>query len=628
MSTEPLDRVLEKVTLGVLGLLVVFGPLATGAVRPQDLVVLQGLAALALLLWALRAVLSPDHRLLWPPACWAMLAFSGYVVVRALQSDLTYVAERELVRMLLYTATFFLVINQVRRQEAASGLVYLLTVLGILISAYAIYQFVTKSDSVWGFTRPEAYAGRGSGTYICPNHLAGFLAMLLPLTASVTLGGRTPVVGRLFLGYGVLVMLAGLGVTLSRGGWIAAGAGLFALGLLYVAGRQPAWRGWCLLAVLVLSGILVAQHSLFARQRASQSVENITTGDSVELRLSLWSSARLMWRDHFWWGVGPGHFDHRFPAYRGYSAQTRPGYAHNDYLNTLADLGLVGTLLLTVVLGATGFIAWQVLRGVSRSRDDFGAKASDRWALVTGAGAGLVSLAVHSVVDFNLQIPANALLAVFLVALVNAHGRYASGRYWVRLRGGSRWAVAVLMVALAIGLVLPARSILQESRWLKVAGQPQQPAAVRLTALQHAARIRPDNFETTHALGEAHRQISWAGHSGYEEHARQAIGWYENSAGANPFDPYNPARIAMCLDWLDRHSEALPYYERALELDPNNHYLHILRGWHHLQTEQYDEARIWFYRSLKAHHWPNPLARRFLAIAGRMQREQAANSPR
>ena len=49
-----------------------------------------------------------------------------------------------------------------------------------------------------------------------------------------------------------------------------------------------------------------------------------------------------MWRDHVWFGVGPGHYDAYFRLYRPQSMQARPEYAHNDYLNTLADWGVVG----------------------------------------------------------------------------------------------------------------------------------------------------------------------------------------------------------------------------------------------------------------------------------------------
>ena len=57
---------------------------------------------------------------------------------------------------------------------------------------------------------------------------------------------------------------------------------------------------------------------------------------------NLWMAAERMWRDHFWWGVGPAHYDYRFREYRPVNVQMRPDRAHNDYLNLLADWGTAG----------------------------------------------------------------------------------------------------------------------------------------------------------------------------------------------------------------------------------------------------------------------------------------------
>ena len=76
------------------------------------------------------------------------------------------------------------------------------------ISFYAVYQFVTDSTRVWHvFTQ---YRGRASGTYICPNHLGGFLELLLPLALAYTIAGRLKALTKIFLGYATLVILAGM----------------------------------------------------------------------------------------------------------------------------------------------------------------------------------------------------------------------------------------------------------------------------------------------------------------------------------------------------------------------------------------------------------------------------------
>src|SRR5258706_7973124 len=107
MERERLDRWCEWGILGlVLGILV-FGPLATGAVRPLDFLIIQGLTLGVLALWVARLWINPRPRLLWPPICWAVLAFAAYAVARYRFADLEIVARQEMIRVLIYTFLFF-----------------------------------------------------------------------------------------------------------------------------------------------------------------------------------------------------------------------------------------------------------------------------------------------------------------------------------------------------------------------------------------------------------------------------------------------------------------------------------------------------------------------------------------
>src|SRR5205085_9028815 len=91
---------------------------------------------------------------------------------------------------------------------------------------YAIFQFLTGSDYVWTFIRPQNYRQRGSGTFISPNNLACFLGMILPLGLAYTLTGRLTHLQKVLVGYAALTIFAGIVSTLSRGGWIASGVAL------------------------------------------------------------------------------------------------------------------------------------------------------------------------------------------------------------------------------------------------------------------------------------------------------------------------------------------------------------------------------------------------------------------
>jgi len=94
MSREILDQWCERGILALVLAILVFGPLATGAVRTLDFLVIQGLALGVMLLWAARLWLDPRPQLLWPPICWAVLAFALFAIVAYLRADIEYVARQ------------------------------------------------------------------------------------------------------------------------------------------------------------------------------------------------------------------------------------------------------------------------------------------------------------------------------------------------------------------------------------------------------------------------------------------------------------------------------------------------------------------------------------------------------
>ncbi len=245
MNREVVDRWCERGILAlVLGILVL-GPLAFGAVHGLEFGVITGLTTGVMLLWIARLWLSPRPRLLWPPICWAVLAFTLYAIARYFTADIEYIARHEVLRILVYAFLFLAILNNLHRQESTQVISFTLVFLAMAISFYAIYQFVTDSNRVWTLFKP--YPHRGSGTYICPNHLAGFLDILIPLGLTYTVTGRLKPVTRVLIGYTVLVMLAGLIVTVSRGGWIATAVAVVAFLILLVF-----QRGYRIPALVVL----------------------------------------------------------------------------------------------------------------------------------------------------------------------------------------------------------------------------------------------------------------------------------------------------------------------------------------------------------------------------------------
>ncbi|MEY4386153.1 MAG: hypothetical protein RLY20_1436 [Verrucomicrobiota bacterium] len=619
MEREKLDGWCERGIIALVLAILVFGPLATGAVRTLEFLILQGLTVAALLLWVARLWLRPKPTFLMPPFGWAVLAFAAFAVYRCSTAELSFVARNELLRVLVYTAVFFVTINNLHRQETINTVAFTMVFLAMAVAMYGCYQYFTGNNHVWHFENP--YKFRGSGTYINPNHFAGFLELLLPLGIAYTIVGRMKPVLRVLLGYASLVMLAGIGISLSRGGWIAAGGALilFFLVLLFHRGfRVPA--AVSLLVLLLGVGYASVKWS-DAKERTQQAVTEVRAKEYV--RYMLWMPAMELWEQDKWLGIGPGHFNERFRSVRPADVQEQPDRVHNDFLNTLVDWGIIGLVLVMGALAVVTYgvaMAWRHVGGVAA---DLGNRRSNRFAFVLGASFGLVALFIHSATDFNMHIPANAILAVTLLALLASHQRFASERYWTG--AGRLLCVAVTVVALAGAAYLLQQGARRANAyvWTERAAKLPVFSAPQAAALEQAFAAEPDNSEIAYQIGESYRVRSWEGGDNYEELARKAMGWFERGMKLNRYDAHGSLRYAMCLDWIGQRDKSWPYYDRAEELDPNGYYTVAHIGWHFVQTEDYAAARPWFERSLRLKWEQNPIAENYLALCNRRLTELA-----
>ncbi len=606
MDRDRLDHGCERGILGLVLAILVFGPIAFGAVGTLQVLVIQALTMGVLILWVTRVWLSPSYRLLWAPICWPVLLFVLYAVARygllRAEGGVEYLARQELILVLIYGFLFFAILNNLSRQESTQIISVTLLGLGTLISLYALYQFLTKSGRVLWTPQYPSYLGRGSGTYICPNHLAGLLEMILPLGLAYTITGRFRPTPKVFLGYASLAVFTGIGVSVSRGGWAATGFALLVFFGLLFRRRGRRLTGGIFVVLLVVASVVFVKN-LAVLQRRLTVVNAERKIDST--RMGLWRPAYQMWRDHFWWGVGPGQFDQRFRAYRPDDIQMRPLYAHNEYLNTLADWGLVGMGLIGATLVVLGVGVVQCWKYVQRA-NDLSAKRSNRSAFVLGASVAIIAALAHALVDFNMHIPANAIVAITLMALLTGHLRFATERYWFKIA----WVGKPLLTLVCFGgIVYLGGEGLKRRREYALLERAARATELRakIDTLKAAASVEPMNFETTYEIGETLRLASWNGVGNYRELAGEAIPWFERGTRLNRFDPYNYIGWGMCLHWLDRQDEAAPYFEKAIKLDPRNYYIQGHLGWHYFQLGDLDQAETWFKQAVFQAHWhPEP----------------------
>ena len=629
MDRETLDGWCERGIQALILAILILGPLAFGAVDPVPFVAIEALTVGVLLLWAARFWINPRLRLLWPPACWAVLAFTVYTIVRYFNSEIEYVARGELIHVLVYASLFFAIVNNAHRQDATQVIVCALVCLAMTISGYALYQYLSGTTRVWHLY--NTYPHRGTGTYINPNHLGGFLEMVLPLALAFTLVSRFKAVSRILLGYAALVILAGIAVTNSRGSWLSTAGTVLLFFVLMAFNRAHRVPALALLILIVGGCVLLLPKSRMIHNRAQVVVNGKLDDDK---RFDLWRSAISVWRENIWWGGGPAHYNERFRAYRPRDVQAQPDHAHNDYLDALADYGIAGAIIIAAALALVfaGVVAtWRKVRPAAR---DIGQKVgSNKYAFIFGASLGLLAIMLHSVVDFNLHIPANAILAVALMALLTGYLRFSTDRFWFRIRRWQRIPTSLLAAILCYFLLEQGLLQYREHFWLARAEGAPAFSTQQINYLKHAFSVEPKNGDTAVQIGEALRRQAQEGGFHYEDAAateytsltREAMEWFARSAKLNPLDNHPWLGYGWCLDWLDRHSEAENYFWKAERLDPNSYFNMFKIGLHYMERGDYSAARPWFERSRRIEEGPIKTAAPYLQIANTRLLEAATN---
>ena len=509
-------------------------------------------------------------------------------------------------RVIVCVALYFVVLNNLNHRESATIVAMTLVVVGFGLAFLGVVQFVKHDPKIWGAARPEQYIARGSGTFFNPNNFAGYLEMIVPVALAYTIMSRLGDTIKVLLAYAVLAMLAGITVSLSRGGILAIAVTLVLFCLVLLAQRDFWLPATVTLAALLLVGIVFTGQFDSLQRRFSKGVQTVKGDPSG--RVLYWESARQLYARNPAWGIGPGHFDVEFPLVRPTRVQNRPQYVHNDYLNTLCEWGAAG---MGIVAATCALLAWGVLRtwrAVRRPANDFGARKSDRMAFLMGASAGLVCAMLHSIVDFNMQIPANEITAVILIALVAAQARFVTEGFWEN----PGWVGKILLTALAAGAVcyFAAGDVHQgrETFWLRRAKAGNVSWDQVLLCLKKAHEIEPANGQTDYLLGETLRIASKDGNAGYQDKAKEAIQWFARGMEVNRFDARLPLRLGMCLDWIGRPQESTPYFDLAGRLDPNNYYIALEEGRHYVALGDFDKAKSCILHSLTVGATPEGVA--------------------
>ena len=445
-----------------LCLALVLSTLAYGTVHYWSLAVFQAGAALVVTLWAVDAwrtrVLRISRNPLQLPLVGLFLigllqllplgggdpqaSATGITPIRSLSLDpySTRLALVQILSLFIYFAATLAFTDSPRRLRL---LVRTIIIFGFLLAVLGLIQSFTSPTSVyWVRELPQSTP---FGPFINRHHFAGYMELTLALPLGLLFAGAVESDKRLLHIFAAALMGIALMMTNSRGGIISLVAEIIFLVVVAGFGRKResdhategkkrvraavvrAGLALGLVLAVFVGVLLLGGESVLSRFVGTVNMQDPTTG-----REHFWSVTLKIIRDHPLLGAGLGAYGLAYTRYDTRNGLFRLEQAHNDYLQVLADAGVIGACLGLFFIIALFRLAFARMQ----TKDVF------RHGVAMGALAGCFGVLVHSFFDFTLHTTSNALLFLIVAALATLNGRveradHSSGRRRRRRRSSS-----------------------------------------------------------------------------------------------------------------------------------------------------------------------------------------------
>ncbi|MGO8818053.1 MAG: O-antigen ligase family protein [Terriglobia bacterium] len=416
-------------------------PLAFGAVQPWAWGALAATAFLLLFAWSIASVRQGCLKILWSP----LYVPAGFIFILgtiqfAGHFTMDSIGTREALLKLSTDLILFFLAGQffcesdstfgpvlkcpgrggagrVAETESdilsAPALRWGLVIYTFLLSLFAIFQFFSSGGLIYWAVRSPGWT---FGPYVNHNHYAGLMEMLIPLSVAGALPMLRHRRSAAVVGCLILIPVASLLLSGSRGGFISLLAEAFVAAVLVFWFGPRRARG---LTGVVGGAAVIAAALLFlwmAPRHIAERLGRIGSGthpSDVEMgnRLVAARDSLGILRDHPWLGVGLGSFAEAFPRYQSFPSEFLWDHAHNDYAEALAETGFTGG---GCILAAMGLFFWLAFRNLkAKLRHSAG-------RMQFAAALGCCGVLVHSFADFNLHIPANAAWFAVCAAIATA----------------------------------------------------------------------------------------------------------------------------------------------------------------------------------------------------------------
>jgi O-antigen ligase len=348
---------------------------------------------------------------------------------------------RASLELLSYFLLGFLIIKTVTTRKQIMRIFSVLVAIGAFEAFYGLFELSNKHPRIL-FYRKIHMLDAVTGTFVNRNHFSGYLEMIIPLAIGLVIAridlfslsglkwkekllrlSEKGLATNILISLSVVLMSLGIIFSKSRSGvaiLIITFLLFFELTILYfkTTKERKKWVRMFLGSAFLIITII----SLYLGIGAT--IERFSLDHLLsEQRPTFWANALQIFSRFPLFGSGLGTFTGLYPDIEQDGVLVRAFHAHNDYLEYLAELGILGMGLLL------GGILFLVLKSFFVWR---GRKHPEVKGLALGGLVSLVAILIHSLTDFNLHIPANMLLFSVLISVTMVVSFYKRGEHKIR----------------------------------------------------------------------------------------------------------------------------------------------------------------------------------------------------
>ncbi len=391
--------------------LLIFTPLAIGSVQGWAISVIHLITLLAVTVFLLEKSLTGDGKWIKTPLDKPILCTLILCLLSSIFSVHKYSSIWAFILLLNYVIIFYLIVHTINTRNHLRELVYVIIFVAVFLSVFGLIKKFGSNPFPWweydiGLNKELAAS---SSTFGNPNHFAGYLAMVIPLLLGFFFTGFRR--DKFFL-LTILTLLMAMAIihSLSRGGWASAFVGLAFMFSVLLANQ---YLGHKTIILIIIGGVFFWAFIVLANRPLVEeilTIKQVSQDTSIQSRVLVWRKTVDVVRDYPLLGTGPGTFSTIFTQYQPPGFTSRYLSAHNDYLHFISE---VGVPLIAVMV-------WMIIcfyhRGITKLANPSRLVRST----TLGAMSGVTALLIYSIFDFNLHIPANAILFTVLAAIVVA----------------------------------------------------------------------------------------------------------------------------------------------------------------------------------------------------------------